>query len=335
MNLLVIGGNRFLGLGLVWRLLCRGHRITLVNRGNLADPFGDRVKRIRADRSTDAFDQALTGRTFDAAIDFAGFTAGDAARAVRVLAGRVGHYFFLSSGQVYLVREGCPTPAREVDYAGPTMAAPPTPADHEDWAYGIGKRGAEDVLAAAPQLPSTRLRLPMVNGERDHKRRVEGYVWRLLDDNALLVPRAGAIARHIYSGAVIRTLTRLVEAPPPPGDAFNLAQPEQLTVRALIQRIARQIGAAAEIVELPEETLEDAGISVRDASPFSSRWMSQLDPARAIAELGFEHPPLDVYLDSILASLFAAWPTEPPAGYAQRRRELALIRRFGGAPTHL
>ena len=48
------------------------------------------------------------------------------------------------------------------------MAAPPTLADHEDWAYGLGKRGAEDVLAAATTLPSTRLRLPMVYGERDH-----------------------------------------------------------------------------------------------------------------------------------------------------------------------
>ncbi|HEY0195237.1 MAG TPA: hypothetical protein VGC42_29180 [Kofleriaceae bacterium] len=335
MNILVIGGNRFMGLGLVWRLLCGGHRVTLLNRGQLADPFGDRVKRIVVDRTTDAFDKALAGRTFDRAIDFAAFTADDARRTVRVLAGRVGHYFFLSTGQVYLVREGCPTPAVEADYAGPVMAQPPTPADHEDWQYGVDKRGAEDVLAASPALPSTRLRIPMVNGEHDHKRRVEAYIWRILDDHPLLVPRAGAIARHVHSGAVIKALLALVAAPPAPGQAFNLAQAEQLPVRALVERIAQRVGTRTEIVELPPELLEDAGISVTAASPFSSRWMSQIDPGRAVAELGFAHPPLDVYLDSIVASLFARWPSEPPPGYAQRPQEWALIRRFGGAPTHM
>jgi len=330
MNVLVIGGNRFMGLGLVWRLLCGGHRVTLLNRGHLTDPFGDRVERIRADRSSDAFDAALAGRTFDRVVDFAGFSADDAARAVRVLGGRVGHLVFISTGQVYLVRKGCPIPSREDDYAGPVMSSAPSPADHDDWLYGIGKRGAEDVLAAAPALPSTRLRIPMVNGEHDHKRRIESYVWRILDGGPLAVPRAGAVARHVYSGAVVRAIAQLIEAPPHPGQAFNLAQPEQLTVRALIERIAHHLGARPELVELPAARLEDAGLSVRAASPFSSAWMSLLDPARAVAELGFEHPPLDVYLDSILASLFAAWPATPPEGYAQRPRELELLRRASG-----
>jgi nucleoside-diphosphate-sugar epimerase len=324
MHVLVIGGNRFLGRGLVWQLLCGGHRVTLVNRGRLPDPFGDRVERIHVDRSTDAFDRALAGRSFDRAVDFAGFTADDARRSVRVLGGRVGHFAFVSTGQVYLVREGCPWPAREADYGGTPMAAPPTPADHDDWTYGIGKRGAEDVLAAATDLPSTRLRIPMVNGELDYHRRIESYLWRLLDGGPLLVPRADAIRRHVYSGAVVRAIARLLDAPPPPGQAFNLAQPEQLPVRTLIERIAQRAGARPEIVELSAETLERAGLSVRDASPFSTAWASLLDPSRAVAELGFAHPPLDDYLDATITSLFAAWPSTPPPGYAQRDRELAL-----------
>lgn len=330
MNILVLGGNRFMGRGLVWRLLCEGHRVTLLNRGHSGDAFGDRVEHIYADRTTDDFDRALANRSFDRAIDFIGFTADDAARSVRVLAGRVAHYFFISTGQVYLVREGCPVPSREPDYDGPVMAAPPTPADHEDWRYGIDKRGAEDVLAANPALPSTRLRIPMVNGEHDHKRRLESYVWRILDGGPLLVPRADAIARHIYSGAVVDQLAKLVEAPPAPGQAYNLAQAEQPTVRALLERIAERAGARrrrVELVELAPEAIEAAGLSVRAASPLSSRWMSHVDPARAIAELGFTHPPLETYLDSILASLFAAWPSSPPDNYAQRAGELALLRR--------
>lgn len=331
MNVLVIGGNRFLGRGLVWQLLCGGHRVTLVNRGRLADPFGDRVERIHVDRSSDAFDRALAGRTFDRAVDFAGFTADDAVRSVRVLGGRVGHYVFVSTGQVYLVREGCPVPSREADYDGPTMAAPPWPADHDDWAYGIGKRGAEDVLAGAAALPSTRLRIPMVNGELDYQRRIESYLWRLLDGGPLMVARAGALRRPVYGGAVVRAIGKLLESPPAPGQAFNLAQPESLTVRALIERIAARAGARPEIVECSAEAIEAAGLSVRDASPFSSTWSSLLDPSRAVAELGFEHPPLDAYLDATIASLLATWPPAPPPGYAQRDRELALISRRDGA----
>jgi len=123
----------------------------------------------------------------------------------------------------------------------------------------------------------------------------------------------------------------LLEAPPRPGQAYNLAQAEQPTVRELLARLASRLGARPEFVELPAEALEEAGLSPRAASPFSSPWMSVIDPARAVAELGFEHPPLDGYLDSILASLFAAWPSEPPPGYAQRGRELELLRRSGGA----
>lgn len=328
MHVLVIGGNRFMGRSLVWRLLFAGHRVTVVNRGQLADPFGDRVERIAADRASDAFDRALAGRHFDRAVDFAAFFAQDVARLAGVLGGRVGHTVMISTGQVYLVREGCPTPSREADYDGPVMAAAPTPADHEDWAYGLGKRGAEEALVAAGgQLPATRLRIPMVNGEGDPKRRLEGYLWRLLDGGPLLVPVAGAVARHIYRGAVVEAVASILEAPPPAGQAFNLAQAETPTVRALIERLAERVGARPEILELPAERLEAAGLSVRAASPFSSRWMSLLDPQKAVRELGFAHPPLDVYLDSIATCLLAQWPAQPPEGYQQRAAELELARR--------
>jgi nucleoside-diphosphate-sugar epimerase len=329
MEILVIGGNRFMGRSLVWRLLFGGHRVTVLNRGGAGDPFGPRVERLVADRGSDAFDQAVAGRRFDRVIDFAAFTGEEVARAARALAGRVGHYVMISTGQVYLVREGCPTPSREGDYEGPVMQAPPTPADHEDWAYGVGKRQAEDALVAAGaagQLAATRIRIPMVNGEGDPKRRIESYLWRLLDGGPLLVPAAGAVARHVYRGAVVDAVAALVEGQPAAGQVYNLAQQEQPTVRQLIELVAARVGARAELIELPAERLEAAGLSVRAASPFSSRWMSRIDPGKAVAELGFDHPPLPRYVDSIVASLLAAWPPEPPEGYRQRAGELALAR---------
>lgn len=329
MKVLVIGGNRFVGRSLVFRLCFARHDVTLLNRGTLQDPFEAHVERIRADRSTDAFDRALARRTFDRVIDLAGFTGDDLRRAVRVLGGRVGHYVFISTGQVYLVREAISLPAREVDYHGPVMAAPPTPADHDDWAYGIGKRDAEDVLAAASELPSTRLRIPMVNGEGDPKRRFDAYLWRMLDGGPLLLPQARAVARHVYRGAVVDAICRILDDPPPGNAVFNVAQAEQPTVRELIDKLASRVGARPVIKECSPEQIERAGLSVRAASPFSSRWMSLIDPARGVAELDLRHPPLDTYLDSIVADLFAAWSAVPPPGYEQRRAEIDVIGALG------
>ncbi len=43
MHVPVIGGNRFVGRFLVWRLVAGGHRVTLLNRGRIADPFADKA----------------------------------------------------------------------------------------------------------------------------------------------------------------------------------------------------------------------------------------------------------------------------------------------------
>jgi nucleoside-diphosphate-sugar epimerase len=211
LNVLVIGGTRFVGYLLTWRLVAAGHRVTLFNRGTLPDPFGDRVERLRGDRTTGDFAGLHGAGEFDAVVDFAAYTGDDAVSTVNTLLGRVGHYVFISTGQVYLVREGVTLPAREEDYDGPVRPEPQDPDEHASWRYGVDKRAAEDVLITAyseRSFPATRLRLPMVNGERDHYRRIESYLWRLLDGGPVLLPDGGAsLCRHVYGGEVARAIS--------------------------------------------------------------------------------------------------------------------------------
>lgn len=68
MRVLVIGGTRFVGYQLVWRLLAAGHRVTLVNRGLRDDPFGTRVERIIVDRASERATQLLATRRFEYAL---------------------------------------------------------------------------------------------------------------------------------------------------------------------------------------------------------------------------------------------------------------------------
>jgi nucleoside-diphosphate-sugar epimerase len=337
-DVLVMGGTRFMGYGLVWRLLAGGHQVTLLNRGLTPDPFGARVGRLRGDRTTSDLARLLEGRRFDAAVDLTAYTGRDVAGALEALsAGGVGHYVLISTGQVYLVRADCPRPAREDDYEGPLMPAPSTTADRGEWEYGMGKRAAEDVLRAAwraRRFPGTVLRLPVVNGERDPTRRLESYLWRLLDGGPLLVPEGGGASplRHVYARDVVRTIPSLLGRADTFGRAYNLCQEEAPTLPELLRLLARALGTEVRLVEVPLAELEGAGLTARGVSPFSSRWISYLDPARAKAELGFRATPLPEAMESIVASFLAHLPEHPPEGYAQRPRERELA---GARPEDL
>jgi nucleoside-diphosphate-sugar epimerase len=328
----VIGGNRFVGRDLVWRFLAAGYEVTTFNRGRLADPFGNRIERLVGDRTTGDFERLLGGKEFDAVVDFAAFEAADTRRAAEVLQDRIGHYVMISTGQVYLVREPRPeNAARETDYDGPVMEPPGDAVERGEWDYGMGKRGAEDALVAASatrRFPSTRLRIPMVNGERDYHRRIEAYLWRLLDGEPLLLPDGGRTpTRHVYGGAVARAVVRLVGQPATFGQAYNLAQEETPTLVEILTLLAEILGASARFVEASSARIASTGLEVAQISPFSGRWMSFLDPSRARTELGFRHDPLRHYLEKIVASFLAHPPAQAPESYeALRRREVDLSR---------
>jgi nucleoside-diphosphate-sugar epimerase len=210
------------------------------------------------------------------------------------------------------------------------MAEPADPFDKGQWEYGIRKRALEDALVEAWDVrgfPATRLRIPMVNGERDHFRRLERYLWRMLDGGAVLVPGGGARpTRHVYSGSVVQAILALLGRGETFGRAYNLAQEETPSLRELLAVVAERLGAPARLVDVPPETVRAAGLDPLLVSPFSGSWMSFLDPARAKAELGFRHEPLGSYLDKIVASFLAHPRADPPPGYRDRPVELEIAR---------
>ncbi len=333
LHLLVIGGNRFVGRFLAWRLIAGGHRVTLFNRGRIGDPFGDRVERLAGDRTGPDLERLLAGRSFDAVVDLAAYTGEDGRRAGALLLGRTGHYVMVSTGQVYLVREGCPRPAREPAreeyYDGPVMARPADPADLEDWEYGICKRDCEDALAAADRegFPATRIRIPMVNGPLDYFRRIEGYLWRLVDGGPVILPDGGGQRlRHVDGSEVARFLCGILGREETFGRAFNLAQEEAPTLAELVETLRELMGSRAEIVAVPRDRIRAAGLRPIDVSPFDDSWMSFLDPARSRDELGFRHAPLAQTLAAITSSFLGHTPSDRPAGYAGRDVERRLAR---------
>lgn len=309
-DVLVIGGSRFVGRQLAHRLVLRGDRVTLLNRGRHDDGLGDRAERLVADRTTDAFDHALAGRRFDAAIDFSAYVAGDVERAARVLDGKIGHYVFVGTGQVYLVREGASSssPCREDDADGPACARPDDPRDHEGWAYGIGKREAEGVLARAFEergFPATRLRIPMVHGPGDPYRRIGRILERLREGDVVRVPSAGALVRHVHGPSIASIFAALLGDARTIGRVFNVAPAESTTVLGFFERVAHHVGARAALEPIDDAALAREGLRAEDLSPIGGRWMSLLDPTRARDELGVEHPALGDWLPGVIDAAIA------------------------------
>jgi nucleoside-diphosphate-sugar epimerase len=329
MHVLIIGGTRFVGYLLTWRLLSAGHKVTLFNRGKLPDPFRERVERVVGDRTTDDLQNLLRGRRFDAVVDSTAYHTDDVQQVIDLFSGSIGHYIFVSTGQVYLVRQNCPRPSKETDYDGPLIPMPKTSQDRIEWDYGIGKRHCEDLLARAwieKKFPSTRLRIPVVHGERDHFRRLESYLWRLGDGGPLLLPGGeNQPMRHVYGDDVAKAVLKMIGRSITFGKAYNMTQFETPTLPEIISTLAAAMGARAKTVSIPKEQLIEAGLTPKMVSPLSTDWMSFLDPGLAVEELGFQHEPLSSYLAKIVSSFVNHPPQNPPEGYLFRKAELALI----------
>ena len=102
MRILVTGGNRYIGLDLVFELARRGHDVTLIN--SHVAPLPDGARRIHADRRIPGeFEKALADHrdAFDVVFDNTAFVLADLEPMLELFAGRVSQYVFTSSQAVY------------------------------------------------------------------------------------------------------------------------------------------------------------------------------------------------------------------------------------------
>lgn len=99
MNILTIGGTRFLGRHLVDSALACGHVVSLFNRGKTDPNLFPQLETIHGDREHDI--AKLSGRAWDAVIDVAGYLPRIVRESAVGLERSVGRYVFISSISVY------------------------------------------------------------------------------------------------------------------------------------------------------------------------------------------------------------------------------------------
>ena len=141
MRALVTGGNRYIGVHLLFELARRGHEVTVVNSHVGDMPEG--CRRIHADRTVPGalFDALAPHRDeFDIVFDNTAYRVADLEPMIELFEGRVSQFVFTSSVAVY--RRSFVQPVREEFRRHDP--ADPDPRKR----YGAGKVACEDHLRA-------------------------------------------------------------------------------------------------------------------------------------------------------------------------------------------
>lgn len=171
MRLLILGGTVFLGREIAEQAVAAGCEVTCAARGvSGTAPVGATFVRVDREQGLDPLD----GLTFDAVVDTAREPAWVRA-AARAFAGRVGHWTFVSTGNVYTDEQ---TPGQRAD------TAPLRSPDGDD--YGNLKVACEqEVRTAGPALIA---RAGLIVGPNEVAPRFPYWPIRLARGGAVLAP---------------------------------------------------------------------------------------------------------------------------------------------------
>lgn len=249
MRALVLGGNRYIGMQLLYELAAQGHHVTVMN-SHLADmPEGTR--RLHGDRRVPGVLEEVLGPhrdEFDVVYDNTSYVVADVEPLVDLFHGRVSHYVFTSSAAVY--RRSFVQPVTEESRTH-------DPGDEDPRkAYGVGKVRCERYLFGLHQsdgFPATSLRVTHTIGPRSPlASREPSFFERLHQGRPILIPGEGFPFVHLIDVAdVARCMVAVASSEAAPGNAYNVAGPEITSVAGCMHLMARTAGASLQIVNVP------------------------------------------------------------------------------------
>ncbi|HKH11107.1 MAG TPA: NAD-dependent epimerase/dehydratase family protein [Rubrobacter sp.] len=262
MDLLVLGGTRFLGLHLVAAALERGHGVTLFNRGVSNPGLFPEVEELRGERDGDL--SPLRGRRWEAAIDTSGYLPRDVRHSAELLADSVGHYTLVSSISVYedFGRTG-------IDEDAPVLEPPEPEPEELDWElYGGLKVGCERAVKAAMPGRALVVRPGMIVGPYDYTDRFPYWCRRVAEGGEVLAPGdPGQQVQLIDARDLAAWMLGMAEEGRP--GVYNATGPEHgLTMRGMLEEIRAATGSDARFVWASEEFLLGAGVKPWEEMPF-------------------------------------------------------------------
>lgn len=261
MNILVIGGSRFIGWRLIELLSKTQHTVTVINRGNFSRKYPANVTHQVADRNDFDKMSAIIGNTsYDVAFDMCGYVENDMKLAVKLFNGRIKKYVFISTAATYL--EPMEMPITE-DYAQGA---------HAVWgAYGSAKLECERVLLSAYKesgFPAVIVRPSYVYGIGNHIDRETFLFDRITKNRKVLIPSDGeAVIQLGEVTDLCYALLDIAENPKGIGECYNVSGKELITLNGLVKLASKIVGKDAKTAYV---TPKDFGMMDRDIFPFDN-----------------------------------------------------------------
>ena len=249
MKVLVLGGNRYIGLHLVFELARQGHDVTVMN--SHVAPIPDGARRLHGDRQQPGVLREVLEPhrdEFDVVFDNTAYHVKDLEPLVELFRDRVEQFVFTSSVAVY--RRSYIHPLVETS----RRHAPGDPDPRK--AYGVGKVECEDYLSAQHHdsgFPATSLRVTHTIGPHSPLASREPSFFRRLElGRPIPIPAEGFPFVHlIHVQDVARLMVSLVGNQRSVGEIYNVAGAEVTSVLGCIQLMARAVGVEPNVVHVP------------------------------------------------------------------------------------
>ena len=277
MQLLILGGTRFLGRHLVDAALQRGHEVTLFNRGTQAF-VSPSVETITGDRHGELAE--LRGRRWDAVIDTSGYLPRTVRAAAEVLSDAVDRYIFISSQSAY-----ADVGVRGVDETHPVKTLTAAELEHANSidtsghpSYGALYGGLKALCeqAAEEVMPNRviNVRAGLIVGPYDYTDRFTYWVMRVAQGGEVLAPgRAQRPVQFIDARDLAEWLVMMAERKQ--HGVFNAnCPPNKMTMDDVLEQCKLSSASDATFTWVAERFLFDQGVMAWSDMPL---WLPEED----------------------------------------------------------
>jgi nucleoside-diphosphate-sugar epimerase len=293
MDILVMGGTRFVGKPLVAQLQASGHRLTLFTRGRQAVPAG--LEHLVGDRTDPAALAQLQGRRFDVIVDSSGRSLEDSS-AVIACTGAPSHRFvYVSSAGVYADSELWPL--------------------HEDSPTDPQSRHAGKLHTEAwlrqQGIPFTSFRPTYIYGPGNYNPVESWFFDRIVHGRPVPLPGDGSTITQLgHVEDLAAAMARCIEVDAAANRIYNCTGLQGISFRGLVAAAARACGRDPAAVEI--RSFDPAGLDKKARKAFPLRLAHFLtDTSRVRRELALQ-PRFD-NLETGLADSYANdYAQQPP-----------------------
>lgn len=270
MDILIMGGTKFLGRHLVDAATQSGHAVTLFNRGQTNPGLFPEIETITGDRRQPADLAKLQSRRWDAVIDTCGYVPRIVRMSAEALEDSVDHYVFISSISVY------------PDFSHPGLDESHTVGNLDDESveeithetYGPLKALCEQAVDDVLPGRGLQVRPGLIVGPYDPTDRFTYWPARVERGGRMVAPDYPECPVQIIDGRDLSEWTiRMVEAKTT--GAFNVTGPEKPnSLKHVLETCQEDLNANTDIEWIDEQFLLDQDVAPWTGMPL---WMPSIN----------------------------------------------------------